>query len=428
MSSNKQIFKKILLSNILVFFFTNCVAAISWGIQILLGNVLSKAEFGDAYTLLSFFPFVFGISSVITFVILNSVIENKSNPKMKGEILSFWVTLLSLLTIFYGLLGWLVSPYLYKFFNFKDSIGIFLLVFFIGVHNLTLLFSAYMQGEGHYVLLSIKDFIVSIIKFPIIFYMVLFLGLGYFSPVLGEVIIGIASAIVVGLLAIRIGKLDLKFSLKKPNGYFIGSELKKAFPPTITTILVGLFFTIDITLVKIYFPPDIVGEYSSASALGRIGFYLPGGLAQLLYVQVLRKTKDNSSALPELLVVLAISGSIGLALTFVAYFFSDDLIRYSLGSKYISETSKSILWIATVNMTLLSMLSMILNFLLAKNIKVKISYVFLILIATTIATYFIDKSSPIYIPLMLLLGLILSLSFIGIKLCKSYFNAISNSR
>lgn len=174
-------------------------------------------------------------------------------------------------------------------------------------------------------------------------------------------------------IAYLLSFLPLSFIFKKTQ---TSSEvtLKKFLdyggPATMTLLGLTFFITIDIMLVKHFFPPEQAGIYAGLSLLGRIIYFFTAPITSVLFPLVVQKhtRQEKFHHLFILGITIVFVSSIGMV--FFYYLLPEVLIKILLKKdEYL--VIKPLLGIFGIYMLLYSMLFLVSNFFLAiKKIKV----------------------------------------------------------
>ncbi|MEK7127555.1 MAG: oligosaccharide flippase family protein, partial [Patescibacteria group bacterium] len=111
---------------------------------------------------------------------------------------------------------------------------------------------------------------------------------------------------------------------------------REAFSPVLlTTLTLTIFFTMDVVLVRHFFPAVEAGEYAALANLGKVGYYIVGPIMMVMFPLISARANQRRSYLLPLLGSLVLSLGASLAIIFIFLFFGQTIINLLYGQKYL---------------------------------------------------------------------------------------------
>ncbi len=296
--------------------------------QLAMGFLLPQAEYGTLFSLLSFSMIV----GMLTQTFQNATSRFTSTSRVHGsfgETKSLWLfflrrTLVLGLALFLVLV--LISPIMSKFLKIEDR-----WCFIVLSLSLVLSFSlpvnqGLLQGLQRFLPLGICQVLMPLIKvcLGVLF---VYIGLGVNGALLP---LFISSAIVFGVSLFFV-KDVAKVNAEKAEVAGIGSYTGLTL---VAIFSFGILTNIDIILAKHYLSPEVAGDYSAMSVLGRMALYIPMGIGTAMFP----KTSElfDAGADSHRVIRKALFYTLALAgLVLVAYcFLYEFAIHFAFRDKY----------------------------------------------------------------------------------------------
>jgi len=365
--------------------------------QIIMGRNLGPESYSELNALLS----IFYIVSVPTQTIGTFLARYTSKFKAEGnhggiawlmrKVLLYALVLGVLIAL--GLL--LAIPYLAKFISLTSTLPVFILM--VGVLVVMLAPVGYGPTQGLQRFRLAGAYGIAGPAGKLIFGLLLTAAGFGVAGAIGGVVIGSFFAMVVGLVAVR----DY---LKRPRVPVSKTEtsVMTKYVLTVTAAIVGwaILINIDIFLARQYLPPYEAGLYSVASVLGKVIYFLSGGVCSVL----LPKVSDYHARKKRTTEMMRVSALLTFAITIVvaiAYLlFPVPILNFLYGGVYVDAApALSILGLA---MVFFSLCGLFLNYGLAIASKAYIA-IFSIFTAIQVALIVMFHESAVQIALDLLL-------------------------
>lgn len=346
----------------------NIFNALNFFFHFAMARLLSVGEYGIFLTLFMIIYILGVFTESIQLVITKYTSKEEDNGKLKNI---FKKTIKkSSFVAFFILLAYLVfaiplSVYLFKIDYFLMALTGLMLAdaFLIPVTR------GVLQGRKRFFSLGANMVVESSVKL-ILAIIFVYLGLKVYGAILGT-IIGVFIAFGFSIFSIRdILKSDEKSA--ETTGIYGYTR------PTFFVILVILlFFTIDVFIVKVFFNEEIAGVYAIASILAKTIFFGTQPISKAMFplsAESNLNKKKSENVFYNALGILLVAVTIAL---FLFYFFSDIIIRVFSG-RYIPEAA-SILFYLGIAIGFLSLANLVLLYKLSLG-KTK-GYVYLIIFA-----------------------------------------------
>jgi O-antigen/teichoic acid export membrane protein len=307
------------------------VACLNYLYHPVLAHFLSLTDFGDVEALLVFSTMIGTVMGGFTFAAVHASV----NCEAKGECSAVIKLLrnggLAVVGIFFLVLV-IGSKSFAGALHFSDSKLFIVLAVSLVVSIFYSLRSAFMQGKGRFVAMSLGGVIVSGGRLALAIVFVL-IGWKSFGA-----IFGLLSAQVIAL-AYMYALTRHELHHKQANSFPLPwSRIKNEFAYVgliiVSQVFIACLYSTDIIVVKRFFPADVAGGYSGISTIGNIIFFATAPFAAVMLSQIKRNdtTANHRRAfLKALFVILAI----GMAGVLCYAFASGLIVKILLGSRYL---------------------------------------------------------------------------------------------
>lgn len=339
--------KNLIKGSLVLLIAFNIFNFINFMFHFFMARFLTLAEFGILSTLLSIL-YIFGVfSESIQLIITKYTTETDDKGKIKNILkktikksavvsgILFFVYLIiaiplsNILEIDYLLLG----------LNGLMIFGYFMIPITRGA----------MQGQKKFASLGVSMMLEASVR--IIFAIILvFAGWKVYGAVIGT-ILGIASAFFISLFVLR-GTFKAKEKPSEVSGIY--SYSKPAFF-IILTILA--FYSIDVIIARIFFSPEVAGEYSIASILAKTIFLATQPIARAMFplsIQDKARKKENGVFRTSIILLF-----MAIFCALVLFFFFPEFIIKVFSGKTASLASAILIYLA-IGVSLLSITNLVL--------------------------------------------------------------------
>jgi O-antigen/teichoic acid export membrane protein len=362
----RQILKHPLISKSIVMFIGTLLAnIINFLFNLFMIKSLTKVDYGVLQSLLSIIALTGMAASATIPLLINfggTYFAKKDYNRIKklykivGKF--FFASGLSLFVIFL-----IFIPNISQFFHIENYPLLILTDFTIFMGYIFIINHALLNAGLKFNFYALLIFLISLLK--LIFGIILVL-LGFsVSGAIGAILI---SSIITYILSF----IPLSFLFKKQtSSENINTKelLKYGIPSAIVTLGLTSLISTDIILVKHFFGPDIAGEYSGLSLIGKIIFFFSAPIGTVMFPLIVQKynKKENFTNTFKLSLLLVSLPSICLVIFY--YFFPHFVITFFAKKEYLSISQYITLFSIFISMyTLVSLLT---NLYLAIN-KTKI--------------------------------------------------------
>lgn len=374
---------KFLASSTVLTIATILSGLLGYSYQIMLGSMLSPANFAIFSAILSLYVFLASPFNVIYMLLTRNVAMKLGGSKsflyryFEKSLALVAITLLipfvmllfvqEKLNMYLGVTEWYILP---------------LLILFVWLVAFQTVCNAFIQGMQMYKLMALV--MIFTVFFKIIATSLL---LGFIGPEILNGLLGLGCSIV----------LMLVFSLRNLKSFFpeektgflknftqylkinlkqIFNFIKTALPVLIASIAFAGMTQLDMFFVNYYLPSNEASNYAAASVFGKVIIYLPGGLAMALYPMVAANHSNQQPSIFILKKAILATLICSAVLSSFFYLFGSFIISFFYADKYASAYL-ILNWysLAMIPMALILILE---NFLIAKG-EVIFSWVFLII-------------------------------------------------
>lgn len=413
--------KKIIKGSL--YFFIGAVFAkgIAFLIQIYITRQLSVKEVGLFFSMFAFLSFIipfrrFGTSAAMT-TFISEYKTKKQFGKIKSIIYSAF-TFQLIVSIFFVLVFWLVSPILAKHFFKEDSTKLFRIfsIFIITTifYNIDAIFRGFQKSKLYALVEPVKNFLILVFIF--IFFN---LGLGILSPILAHVLSGVF------LLLLFIPSLkkmfDFKVKLIQKKKIFI--TMIKYGAPLVFVGTAGKFVSyFDTLLLTSFSKLEAVGIYNIILSSSLLFTFIPTTMGILLMpiVSELRSKKEHKKIIFGMSLIYKYTFLFLMPALFAVITFSNVLITLVYGKGYLpGDMSFKILLVGVIFLSI-KMLNEIALVGLKKTkqvMKINIySAIINIILNLILIPFYGIIGAAIATSISFLLGMILSLYYIKINI------------
>lgn len=329
----------------------NLANAFQYLFHLLMGRMLGPTGYAELVSissisaLLGMLPFSLGL------VIVKFISAEKNKNKIVN--LASWIERKSFLFgLLVGMLVLVASPFISSFLRISNTLLVSFVapMFIVGI--VTFFNRSTLQG-----LLKFKGLVVNFVSeaaLKLIFAVVLVLaGYRVFGALLGSLIAGMIALLMTRvMLKGYLGKVGIR-----PD---IAPLIKYSIPVLLMTISVTSFYSMDLVLVKHYFPTFEAGIYSSLSTLGKIVFFGVSPVFAVMFPLVSKRQARGEGFRKIFLYSLAIALAIILGVLAVYRFLPELAISVLFGKSYLSGAS--LLFLFGIFVGILALSTLFLNF------------------------------------------------------------------
>jgi len=320
--------KRFIKDNIILLIGIFLNGTFSYIFHFIMGRSLGPVEYGELNTIIAInyiiVVFFYSIQTSITqftakykskkeYGKINYLIKHASRRLLKYSLI---VSLLFSLTI----------PFLGRFLNLGSSYTLLWLIPMIIISLIYPITRGALQGLQKFKGLSLSYIAEGAIK----------VILGIFLVLIGLRINGAVAAIILGLvltypLTLKALKKLFKTKTKKINTKEIYSY---SFPVFFTILILTLMYSLDILLIKHFFPAIEAGYYAALAILGKVIFFSVTPLAQVMFPKVTEARENKKNYRSILYKTLGISLLITIPILLVYFFIPNLAVGILFGSQY----------------------------------------------------------------------------------------------
>lgn len=311
------------------------VNAINYGYHLIMGRVLGPADYGVLASIYSILYLISVIPSSASVAIVKFI----SSAKNEGEVYSIYKSLsvfVFYLAVALSLALFILSPLIAGFLHI-DSFWTVSLVSFILFFSLTALVNqSTSQGLLKFVGTVGPNFVSAALKL-ILGIALVWLGWSVFGAMIGVV----AGAVVSYFYSLWFVRKILKES--KYKKFNLKPFFTYALPVLVSALAFTSLFTVDVILVKHFFPPFEAGIYAALSTLGKIIFFAASPVAATMFPIVAGRKARGEAHRKVFLASLGLTVLIAAAITGFYWLFPNIAIGILYGSAYLSAKS-ALVW------------------------------------------------------------------------------------
>jgi len=325
-----------LIKNSVIFFIGTMIVNVgNYLYHLITARMLGVIEYGELQALLSVF-LILGVPMATLSTLIVKYTANFKGENRFDKIYSLF-KYFSKHLLLYGaivfLLIVLLNKFIVSFLNLTQSFPVLILGGVLFISFIAVINKGILQGAQKFKEVSILG-IVGIL-FKIIFTVLLItVGLSL-NGAIGAIFL---SAVVAYILSFWFIKFVFKY--KTENVKFADNKMLSSSGIIFLTLFsLILLYTADVILVKHFLSPELAGQYSGLSILGRIIFFLSGAIVAVMFSMSSEAHKraggENEKILKQSLLIIAI---ISLLILFIYFLIPKFLIMALLGSKFLALT------------------------------------------------------------------------------------------
>ena len=386
---------------------SNSASALNYLYHLIVGRLLGPSLYGEFASLISVIGLLGIIPSAVGLVIVKQISSTR-NEFETINLISWFKTKLFVLSLLCSIFILISSPLITSFLKI-DKISYLLLIGISFLFSLQAGFNRFiLQG-----LLRFREFVITILleNTSKLLVGILFIIAGF--AVLGALF----GFVIASFLGFYLTSYYLK--TKDQSASYTPPPLKPMFLLTIPILIQAVsttsIYTIDVVLVKHFFPSHDAGIYASLSTLGKVIFFGAGPISTVMFPLVAKLSSRGENYRRVLIYSLVATLFFALGVCFFYWLTPEVAIYLLFGSLYLESSKLLILFGIFISLFTLS--SLIINFgiSLGKNKIVVFPLIFaifqIILITFFHQTLLMVVLICIGVNALLLLTLLIYLSF-----------------
>ena len=349
-------------SGFLILVLSNIATVINYACMVFLSRTLTKADFATYTSISALSPILISWASVIPYFFVLVINDVSNTIKVRAKIVVNVFSCLIICSLFFVLFYFCFTDYISENLKISDQTPVYLYGITIFLTLIILNVSGFALGYHKYHLIQLKDFTLSSVKFSLLvssFYL--------FSSTVTTMVVVELVASLVGLLVLIYCTYDLL--IDNFRNYVSDTRIsntvyiRKSLPLTMNHILVGVLIASDLLLAKYFLSENDAADYSVASNFAKVSLFVSGAIAGIVFPVVIKYINDKKNIAPPILLSFLVCLVSGGGFALVVYFFSEQLITFVFGVKYID--SADILLYMSLAMMALSLNIIFFNFFLA---------------------------------------------------------------
>lgn len=354
------VLKREIRQTVLMLAATGVTNALAYGYSVLMGRMLTPADYGVVVALQAIVAII-GVSSNVTQTLVAESVSSsrwEANPVDEpSALMTNLRTVLSLtVALFIGLLC--VHRLLGRALRIQDTAAVIVAIATIVPTSLRAAVAGIFQGLQDFGRLAFLQISIHGLQ----------LLLGGILVALGLRTLGAVAALPLAATAISILSLGVfrpfiadAFELSQPG------DASQAVRRYVSRILgfaaITMLLQVDMIMVKRYFLPDVAGQYAAAFTLGKIIFFLPVGITAVMFPKVSHRATEGRDA-RRLLWLSLLGVVLPCSLLSAIYFrWPQVVVQVVLGSAY--SVSGKVLGTIGLAMTLRALLNVWLYYYMA---------------------------------------------------------------
>jgi len=304
------------------------VNVINYLYHLLMGRILGPVDYGVLASLYSLI-YLIGIVPISTSV---AIVKFISSAKSEKEIYSIYKSLSNFvfyLAVFVSLAFFVFSPLIAGFLHIDNFWTVSLVSFVLFFSLLTLVNQSTSQGLLKFMGSVGPNFVSAVLKL-VLGIILIWLGWSVFGAMVGVVV----GAVVSYFYSLQFVKKILKAS--KFEKFVLKPFFAYAFPVLVSALAFTSLFTVDVILVKHFFPPFEAGIYAALSTLGKIIFFAASPITATMFPIVSGRKARGEAHLKIFLASLGLTALMAIAITGFYWLFPNMAIGVLYGSAYLS--------------------------------------------------------------------------------------------
>ena len=347
--------KSLIRGSFMLLIFFNLFNIINFFFHFSMARILSVTEFGILSTLYSMIYVMSGFSESVQIVITKYSIKEKDKGKLKNILKrafrkSFFIS--SILFFVYLLTSIIISKLTDIDYFLVSLTGLMLFAVF-----LTPISRGMLQGKRRFLSLGSNMVSESLIKL-LASLMLVFLGWKVYGAIIGT-LIGTFIALAISFIGLKdiIRSEEKKTDTKEVYNYILPSFF----------IVLGIlfFYSIDVFMARIFFPPELAGAYAIASILAKTIFLGTQPISRAMFPisadnDFNKKNSKNIFFNALLLLFIAIIAAL------IVFYLFPSIIIYVFSGKII-PAAESVLFYLAIAISLISVANLILLYKLSLN-------------------------------------------------------------
>jgi len=377
-------------SSFWILIIANSANVAQYASQLILGRYLQVADYGIFNAVNSLSLVVVTFVAVIPFIVSKYMIHYQDNLDFRNVLLQKIINFVFFSNLLLFVFLFLLANNIRLFLKIDSLTPVYIFISLILFNVIYTLYDSILQGLKMYVTHAIQSAFLVFIRLLFILLLVVYLSHSYNAALLSQIF---ATIIVLGFIY-HISRKTTRVTNKNIN---IPQKIYKemfhySIPVALTWGILIIISYMDIPLVKHYFDEHQAGIYSSASIIGKIGYFLPTVLLHAFFPEVINNDTLGKSSIPLLAFMLGITLLICASYILVVFFFKEFLITLLFGERYLM--AGEYLTRITIFMSIVGVITVLFNFFLAKEIYYYLYVSMIVMILGALSFFFVKMNSP----------------------------------
>ena len=377
-------------SSFLILIIANSANVAQYASQLILGRYLKVVDYGIFNAVNSLSLVVITFVAVIPFIVSKYLIRYQDNLDFRNILLQKIKFFVLFSNLFLFVFLFLLANHIRLFLKIDSLTPIYIFIVLIFLNVVYTLYDSILQGLRMYVTHAMQRTALVLFRLLLILVLVVYLSHSYNAALLSQIFATIIVLPIIYLISRKTTRVTNK-NIHIPREIY-KEMFHYSMPVAITWGILIIISYMDIPLVKHYFDEYQAGIYSSASIIGKIGFFLPTVLLHAFFPEVINNDKLGKSSIPLLAFMLGITFLICSSYVLVVFFFKEIIITLLFGEKYL--LAGEYLTKITIFMSIVGVITVLFNFFLAKEIYYYLYISVFVLILGVFVFVFSEMSSP----------------------------------
>lgn len=370
--------------------------------NLLMGRLLSAADYGNLGALLSFLSILAMPLAVFQLFIVKTVssLSGKNDLQSTGRFISQMRWKVALIAVFSGLILYLAGQHIVRFLRLIDILPFYLIILMLVISPPAVLNRSVLHGLLKFPLLALNSLVEICLKLAVSVILVVF-QFGLFGALFGTTIGALTSFI---LTAIELKLIFKGSAVKNVDQKTVLPKWNEVFPVALTTAALTIFFSMDVVLVRHFFDDLSAGQYVALSTLGRIPFYMVGPIVSVMFPIISGRVSNKSPYMLPLLGSLVLSLCVSLLFIFIYFFAPKLVITLFYGNRFLEVAP--IMGIFAFFMSLYSLNSILTYFLLSVSTYKPLYILFFISLSPSVLIFINHQSLTVIVLINIFVSLI----------------------
>jgi O-antigen/teichoic acid export membrane protein len=368
---------------IILFITMNLFNVLNFLFHFIMGRMLGPEKYGVLAVLMSLIA-IYNVPSEAIQNLISNYTSKFNLKKEFGKIRYLMTRALKkgfIISVFIFIIVAFLTLFLSKFLNINFWLVLMtnLIVFYSFLSPIPL---GVLQGKKKFGLLGWNMVMISFLKLFFAIYFVI-LGWGLFGA-MGGLILGIGAGFIISIYFNK----DI-LEEKEEKVHFDGIY-PKSVPYFIVMIVIFSALSLDIILARRFFSPELAGQYSVLSMIGKTIFFITGAIGKAMFPLTSEKTDDKKASFKLFRKSLLWLVIISLTMVFSFTLIPQWVINLLYGSQYL-EMAPFLIY-SGISLSFLAFANLVLIYKLSQN-KLKKSYYLFVFLAIDIFLLYMFHSN-----------------------------------